>query len=282
MLVAAGLMMLGKADTLVMERFRGALTDAFVPILDVLSRPADAVSRAIDTVREWVLLREDNERLRHERDRLLRWQAVALRLEAENAELRRLLQFVPEPEARYVTGRVVADASGTFAHSLVLNAGAADGIVKGDAVVTGEGLVGRVVGVAHRSARVLLITDLNSRIPVAVSTARTRAILAGTNTRRPELVHVESEATILPGDRVVTSGDAGALPPGLPVGVVAAVADGHITVAPYMDRHRLEYVRVVDYGLRERGVGRSGGETAVDGTAAPAAAGGVAPRSAAP
>lgn len=248
-LAAIGLMVLGKADTVLMERIRVTLADSVAPILDTMARPADAIADVVRGAERWINLHEENARLRAEHDRLFQWQAVALRLEEENRMLRQLLNFTPGPQARSVSARVIADSGGAFARSMLLYGGAADGIGKGDAVLTGEGLVGRIVSVARRSARTLLITDLNSRVPVVISPNRTRAILAGNNTKRPHLVHVTAEAPVARGDRVVTSGDAAAFPPGLPIGVVAAVSEDGIEVQPYAELSRLEVVRVVDFGL---------------------------------
>ncbi len=180
---------------------------------------------------------------------MLQWQAAALRLEAENKNLRDLLNYVPGPEPSFITARVIADTGGAFAHSLILNAGVRDGVAKGQAAMTGDGLVGRVAGAGSRSARILLITDLNSRIPVLVGTERIRAILAGNNSDRPRLIHLLSGETVSADDRIVTSGHGGAFPFGLPVGVVASVSDGGIGVEPYVERNRLEYVRLLDFGL---------------------------------
>jgi rod shape-determining protein MreC len=246
---AIGMMILGKVDQLVMDGIRANVTDAVAPILDVVSRPIESVGRAVDRMREMTRLQEENARLRQNEARLLQWQAAARRLEAENKMLRDLLRFVPGAEPSFITARVIADTGGAFAHSLILNAGARDGVAKGQAAVTGEGLVGRVDSVGNHSARILLITDLNSRIPVLVGASRTRAILAGNNTNQPRLVHLPSGETVAAGDRIVTSGHGGAFPPGLPVGMVAAVNENRIVVTPLADRSRLEYVRILDFGL---------------------------------
>ena len=248
-LTAIVLLILGKADEPAMERFRGTLNDTVAPALNAMTSPIETLTGTIGGLRDWAMLHEDNARLRAERERMLKWQAVALRLEAENEALRKLLNLVPEPEAEYVTARIVADSGGTFAHSRLLNGGAEQNIGIGDAVVTSEGLAGRIVGVARQSSRLLLITDLNSRIPVAVAPGGVHAILAGDNTEFPRLVHTGPDVPIAPGDRVVTSGDGSALPPGLPVGVVASTADGRITVKPFVDQSRLTYVQVADFGL---------------------------------
>lgn len=250
LIVAAfALMLLGKIDTVLVERVRTHATDALAPIMDVASRPVDAVRDGVEEANALLDIRGENARLREQNAQLLRWQAAARKLEAENRELRALMNVKDERAASYITARVIADTGGTFAHSLLLNAGSSDGIRKGQAVMTGEGLVGRVQETGARSARLLLLTDLNSRIPVLVEPSRVRAVLAGTNTERPRLIHLPPGAVVSPGERVVTSGHAGAFPPGVPVGAIATVSDGAIGVQPFVNRARLEYVSILDYGL---------------------------------
>ena len=246
---AVGLMIMGKADFILMDNLRAHVTDAVAPILAAASRPADSVAKAVDQVRELAALRQENDRLRQNQARLLQWQAAARRLEAENRNLRDLLNFVPGAEPSFITARVIADTGGAFVHSLIINAGGRDGVTKGQAAMTGHGLAGRVAGVGSRSARILLITDLNSRIPVLVGQNRTRAILAGNNSDTSKLIHIPSGETVSPGDRVVTSGHGGALPPELPIGMVTLVNDTGIGVQPFVQRNRLEYIRLLDFGL---------------------------------
>ncbi len=242
------LMLIGKADTVLVERARSAVTDAVTPILRVMSEPASMIAQTIRNVRELASIREQNAELRESNDRLLQWQALAQRLEAENKSLRSLLALVPEPGAQFVTARVVGDVGGAFAQSVIITAGLSSGVKKGQVVMTGEGLVGRVTQAGNASSRVLLITDINSRIPVLVGEAGNRAILAGDNDARPKLLYLNQNAAA-PGDKVVTSGDAEAFPPGIPIGQVAEVGDGNVAVELFVARDKLQYVRVADYGL---------------------------------
>jgi rod shape-determining protein MreC len=250
-LVAAsvGLMVLGKAETPLVERTRTAVTDAFVPILDALSRPVATAAEFSDRVSAMFDLYEENRRLREENDRLLRWQTAARNLEAENRSLREMSKLVPDVSSSFVSARVVADAGGAFVRSVLVIAGGHDGVAKGQTAITGDGLVGRVGEVGNRAARILLLTDLNSQVPVLIESSRERAILAGDNSDRPRLLHLASNARPVVGDRVVTSGHGGVFPPGLPVGVVAAVGEGGVRVKPYVEFHRLDHVRLIDYGL---------------------------------
>lgn len=246
---AGGLMLLGKADIVLVERVSLRINDAAMPLLELLSRPAGAVAGGLARIATWTNLADENARLREDRDRLMRWQAVAQRLEAENAQLRRLINLAPEPEASFVSARVLADPSGAFAHSLLLNAGSFAGIEKDQLVLTGEGLAGRIIGVSQRASRMLLITDVGSRIPVVVGSSRARAVLAGDNTGRPRLIHVVAGESIVPGDQVATSGIAGVFPPGLPIGTVETADNVGFRVKLNVERSRLEYVRVVDFGI---------------------------------
>ncbi len=245
---AFSLMLLSKADVAVIERARSAVDDAVAPLLDALSRPVATVNGIIDYAEELSDLRAENERLRVENDRLLSWQARAMELEAENKRLSALLNFAPDPVARSVTARVIGDQGGAFARSLLLSAGGDQGIDKGQAAMTGEGLAGRVVGAGERSARVLLLTDINSRIPVLVGEQRHRAMLAGNNSPEPKLLYLDPDVSLAAGDYVVTSGDGGAFPSGLPIGRVAATRQGTTAVRPFIDWDQLEVLRLVDYG----------------------------------
>jgi rod shape-determining protein MreC len=246
---ALGILLLGKADPLVFQRARTTVTDITAPVLDALSRPAVTVSHVIEEARELARLREENIILRAENERLLKWQNAARTLLAENKQLQELLGFSPAQDARSVTARVIGDSGGAFVRSVLVNAGARDGVRKGNAALSGKGLLGRVAEVGERSARVLLINDLNSRIPVVIERSRERAILAGDNSVTPRLLYLPITTTVQVGDRVVTSGHGGAFPVGLPVGVVTSIADDGVRVLPFADATNIEYVRLMDYGL---------------------------------
>jgi len=243
------LMLVGKADTVLVERARDAVTDAVAPVLRVMSEPAAVVADFVNNLRELAAIREENAALREANAQLLQWQAAAQKLESENKSLRSLQVLVPEPSASFVTARVIADTGGAFAQSILITAGQSAGVKKGQVVLTGEGLVGRVMQAGAYSARVLLITDINSRIPVLVGEAGNRAILAGDNSLRPRLLFLSNKSAAAPGDKIVTSGDAEAFPPGLPIGQVSRVDEGSVEVEPFVVRDRIQHVRVADYGL---------------------------------
>lgn len=250
LLLLASAVMVGfsRADLSKAERLRTVVADAFVPLLDALSRPAATVHDAIDELHELAAIKAENMRLRDENVRLQHWQQVARELDTENRGLKDLLKFIAPGEPRTVAARVVSDSSTAYVRSVLVNAGSNDGVRKGQAVVDGNGLVGRVTEVGQRAARVLLVTDINSRIPILLEATRHTSILSGDNSDRPKLRFLPVEAEVAPGDRIVTSGHGGVFPAGIAVGVVAAVGAGEVRVQPLVNFDRLEFVRILDYG----------------------------------
>ena len=244
-----GLMLLGKADTLLAEHARMALADALAPIYAVLAQPLGAVrDRLLNATRLWDISAE-NTRLRAENEQLWRWQSIALALDAENQRLKANLNWIPDNPPSFVTARVVADAGGVYARAVLLSVGPNHAIRRGEIALDERGLVGRVTEVGTRTARVLLLTDLNSRVPVILENSHAHAILTGTNGPRPRLIYWAEGSAPQEGEQVVTSSEAGAFPPDLPVGTVHFTAAKVPEVIPAAMLDRLEIVRVFDYGL---------------------------------
>jgi rod shape-determining protein MreC len=248
-LASAVLIVLGKADTALFEGVRAPFIDAAEPVLEFFSRPAATLDTAAQHVWSAVALYQENQRLKEENQRLLHWQHAARTLQSENQRLKKLLNLAPDPPASFVSAKVIANAGGSYVRSVLINAGAVDGIARGQAGLAGEGLAGRVAEIGERTARILLLTDLNSRVPVLLVGSRERAVLAGDNSERPRLLYLPPRTEVEVGERVVTSGHGGIFPPNLPVGIVAAVEDGIVRIEPYVELSRLDYLRIVDYGL---------------------------------
>src|SRR5215472_3969588 len=199
---AFGLMLLGKADALLAERARMALADALVPIYAALAAPLAHVREILVGATDLWDLQGENARLRDENEHLRRWQSIALALDAENQRLKANLRWIPDPAPSYITARVVADAGGVYAKAVLLSVGPYHGVRKGEIALDERGLVGRVTEVGARTARVLLITDLNSRIPVVMENTRGHAILVGSNGPRPRLVYWPEGTMPQEGERI--------------------------------------------------------------------------------
>ena len=238
---------MNRAGSPAVLQLRTHLTDAITPVLAVVSSPLDVVRGATAWVSELVALREENIRLKNENVQLLQWQAAAREMESENQALRAMLNVVPMQKRSYITARIVSDLGGPYMHAALINGGQSTGIKVDQAVVTEVGLLGRVIEAGDTSARVLLLTDINSRVPVIAEQSREKSIMVGASGALPELSYLAANSEIAVGERVVTSGDGGVFPPGVPVGVVASVDGGVVKVQPFADPSKASFVSAVDY-----------------------------------
>jgi rod shape-determining protein MreC len=250
MILAGALMSVHLLARPSLDRLQQSVFDIASPLIDLAQKPLDALETRIAAIGAWASIRDDNDALRAENEKLKEWYQAALMLQSENKALRDLLNVERDDAQSFVTTRVLADGSSTYAKSLVIEGGRDSGILKGQGVVSHEGLLGRIIETGSRTARVLLLQDINSRIPVLVEGSNERAILAGTNGAMPVLDHLASNHHVVPGQRVITSGLGGLFPFGIPVGETVANNDGSVGVQLYAAPERSQHVQVVDYGIK--------------------------------
>ncbi len=250
LVVGAGLVLLAiflvwRIDNARVEQLRISIVDRLVPSFEWTLKPLAATTRLVADFRSYARVYEQNAELRRELQRMQGWREAALQLEQKNAQLLALNNVRLNPRLSFVTAEVMSDSGSPFRQSVMINVGRADGLADGSAVVDGLGLVGRLAGVGERSARVMLISDSSSRVPVIVHPSGQRAILAGDDRLAPVIEFLDQPDEISPGDRVVTSGDGGLFPPEVLVGQVIAGPDGRLRARPAADYRRLEFVRVI-------------------------------------
>jgi rod shape-determining protein MreC len=245
-IIAVIIVLLGKAEASIFDHARARLSDWAAPVLESVRAPLAGFEHWVDSIGTIFTVYQENLRLKQENSELHRWQNVALSLERRMGRYELLLNAVPNPELPSVTARVIGLSSHPFVKTMILNAGAQDGVAAGQAVVDDRGLIGRIYLAGERTAWVILLTDLNSRIPVVIEPSHHRAIMAGDNTPAPNLEIDERGGPVKMGDRVISSGDGGQLPPGLPVGVVVGAGD-ELRVALFSDADAADFVHVVDY-----------------------------------
>jgi rod shape-determining protein MreC len=245
-LAAITLIVMGRVDPAMVDRVRSETADFVAPILIVIQQPLASARDTLAISQGLFDLAQENARLREENGNLKKWQSTALALEAQSQVLRNMLNVPNTAPPILRTEPIIAEPGGLYVRSVLIGGGTHDGLGKGQAAMSGAGLVGRITEIGAWSARVLLITDLNSRIPVILEGTRTHAILAGDNTQHPYLMYLPKAATVSPGDRLVTAGHDGVFPTGLAVGRVASIENGEIRIEPIADLDRLEYVELVD------------------------------------
>ncbi len=194
----------------------------------------------------------ENLELKRENAELRRWQDVALSLENRVRRYEQLLNSVADASMPSITARVIGESNRPFVKTMILNAGTEHGVRKGQAVADDRGLIGRIYLTGERTSWVIRLTDLSSRVPVMIETSQRRAILSGDNTSTPVLDldlagGTATPGTAAPGDRVLSTGDGGLLPAGVPVGVV--VEDGNALRVSLFAASAGDYVRVLEYDV---------------------------------
>ncbi|MEM8555136.1 MAG: rod shape-determining protein MreC [Pseudomonadota bacterium] len=227
------------------EHARMAVIDSVVPRLAWMMAPVRAVSDMARDFQSYAQLYEQNQQLRRELQQMKAWKEAASQLEQKNAQLMDLNNLRLDPKLTHIGGVVLADSGSPFRQSVLVNIGSRDGVRDGWAAMDGIGLVGRISGVARNSARVVLLTDSNSSVPVLIEPSGQKALLKGDDTVAPSIAFLETVDLVQPGDRVVTSGAGGVLPPGLLVGHLAQTPDGRLRVRLAADYSRLRYLRVL-------------------------------------
>jgi rod shape-determining protein MreC len=215
------------------------------PVGEGLSTPLRWLGAAGDWIGDYVFAGTQNHALKAELARAHAWRDQALALSAENARYRALMGVRTDPPIPMVFGRTILDARGPFSNARLADVGADRGVVEGNPVLSEHGLVGRVVGVSANASRVLLLTDVESRVPVLLPRTNGRAILTGDGGPNPALAFLRTHEPPREGDRILTSGDGGVFPRGLPVGSAVRGSDGVWRVALDGDAAPIDFVQIL-------------------------------------
>jgi len=226
---------------------RQAVDTVAEPVGGVVAKPGEWTGDIVGFVRSYFFVAGENRRLKRELVVLQGRADEAIRLKDENDRLRAVLGVRTDPPIDMVTARVVTDARGPFANYRLANAGAKDGVEIGFPVLGERGLVGRIVGVTGGASKVLLLTDAASKTPVMLDRTNARAILTGDGGPNPKLEYLRGSQPLKDGDRVLTSGDGGVLPRGLPVGRAVKGLDGRWRVVLDADSTAVDWVRILKF-----------------------------------
>lgn len=211
--------------TLYLVKVRSFLSDIVSPLQQVVNWPVDVIDWIDSSITTHQHLLAENASLRVQQVLLNARLEKYISLQKENNQLRSLLDSSPKINtSKIMVAQVLAVASAPFIKQAVINRGSNDGIFIGQAVIDATGVVGQVVKVSHFTSRVMLLTDLQSSIPVEDVRTNMRGILSGTTSfDQLQLLHIPNTADVKAGDQLVSSGLGLRYPIGYPVGVVSSV-----------------------------------------------------------
>lgn len=245
-LLAVVLLIMARANSSIVTNVRMQLDGLVAPLMRLVNSPVRGAEAIVANKKSLFNAYEENKQLTAENDTLRHWQAVAEALKAENDNLRKLAQYRPSEDVTYVTAQVIAQSPDAYAGTLMIDAGAEQGLKSLQPVIDSYGLVGRVVDVGEHTARVLLLSDSSSRVPVITSVSRQHAILAGTGDELLRMTFIGGDSqTIALGEAVMTTAEGGLIPETIMIGNVFRRDANGLLVKPVRPLARAEYVRVM-------------------------------------
>jgi len=250
--LAVVLVLLGKAQSGLLDKARVHVTDMLVPVLQTVRGPVAGFGRWMGSVTEIFSVYQQNLKLKEENARLRQWRNVAIVLQGRVGRYQTLLHAVPDPQMNAVLARVIGRANRPFLQTMILDAGREHHALPGQAVVDARGMIGRIYLTGSRTSWVILLTDLNSRIPVTISASagnsgNIQAMMTGDNSAYPTLDMVSHTVMLHDGDQVTSSGDGGLLPSGLPIGTVVSDGSGGWRVALLADPGASQDVEILNF-----------------------------------
>jgi len=270
--LAIVVVLLGKAQGGLFDKARAHVTDMMAPVLEKVRAPVAGFDRWIGSIGEIFSVYEQNLKLKEENARLRQWRNVAIVLQGRVTRYQTLLHAVPDPQMNRVLARVIGRASRPFLQTMILDAGRDNHALPGQAVMDARGMIGRIYLTGQRTSWVILLTDLNSRIPVTIApssgnTGNVPAIMTGDNSSLPALNMVSHTVVLHAGDQVTSSGNGGLLPAGLPIGTVTSNGAGGCHRQPGC--RDFEFLQAAGSAARKRPAAGGGRRTEASGAAAP-------------
>jgi len=209
----------------------------------IISSPINGISYISNEVTNHFRLYKEHSELQKNYKNLKNSISKSEFLELENIQLRKLIDEQTSSSSNYTSSRVMLDKQSPYLNSFIINSGSNKGIKNGMAVLDGKNFIGRIVDVNYFSSRVLLVTDLNSKIPVITEPSGNHAILSGHNNRAITLDYLPEKNSISNGDKVYTSGKEGIFSPGIPIGEVK-IKLNEVNVSLFSELTQVTFVNI--------------------------------------
>ena len=249
-LISILLIFLETIDAKPLNRVRSFIKDVVYRSAVVASYPTKIFSGSYNLFQDHFTLYNNYKELKKENEELKSKNSKTDFLELENSQLRKLINEQVESKSNLVSGRVMLDEQSPYLNSFVINIGTNKAIKNGMAVLDGKNFIGRIVDVNFFSSRILLISDLNSKIPVITEPSGSHAILSGHGKNKPTLEFLPENHSIKNGDKIYTSGKEGIFSPGIAIGEVK-IEDSIMKVNLFSDLDQITFININLGDLKE-------------------------------
>lgn len=224
-----------------MKPVRSIVNDGIYRVSLLASSPSRFIPKATESVTNLLNIKSENEKLKKALEVYRQKELSVEYLSNQNKNLRKILESDDTLfKENIILSKVLIDKSSPYLKSIIINRGSKSGLLKGMPVLDKDFLIGRIVETNYLSSRVLLLTDLNSRIPVTFGEEGIQAILKGSGGSRPVLEYLPEGYVVEEGIKVFTSGKDRIFLPGSPIGITTV--EGKVKL--FSESSQLSFVKV--------------------------------------
>ena len=236
---------------IILKELKTKSVNAVFSITSILSSPVSLIKNGFINIYEIQNIYEENQKYKDMQllDSSSFKEMVTMKLKI--AQYEKLLNVSSDIEFDFKTSRIVGDFSNNFNGTLIINSGKNEDIRMDMPVLGSSGIIGRISNVSKNLSRVLLINNINSRIPVIISDDGFHGILIGQGRENPKVEFAENIEKISIGDIVATSGKGGIFPPFQMIGQVVGKKTNEIEIIVFEDVKSLSHVKILDYKLQQ-------------------------------
>jgi rod shape-determining protein MreC len=246
LLFLIGLIFFSKINPNYQLKFNNKIIDFISPTISSIGTFLNYIINIQGEVTEVLKIRDENIILKLDNE-VLNFKINQLKqLEQKNTELKELINFVGDNKINFITAKVAISSITPFFHNFIVLAGKIHGVKKGQPVVNYQGLIGRIAEVGENSSRILLITDISSKIPAITENSHERTIIAGNNFDSLEALYLSSENKVKVGELILTTNDGKFFPEGLPIGYITSKKEHVVIIKPVVDVTKLNYVIIIN------------------------------------
>lgn len=189
-------------------------------------------------------LARENIELQLEVARLRSLQSDIYLIQSENKELKKLLSVIEEEQYNYVSAKLLSVSLNSFSKTALVSAGARHGVAVDQIVTNGEELVGRIIQVSDNYSKIILVNDVNSRIPITTTSSKEKGIMSGYG-NGSKILYLPKNHLVQKGEKVITSGYGNIYPYGITVGYVNKANSENVLVKPTVDLSKTKFVSIL-------------------------------------
>ena len=223
-------------------------------IISSLYSPINTINNSVNNFYNIMNVYNLNKKLTSEYDNYSKLENDLIILKMKNSEYKNLLNISDDIEYNFVTSKIISRSNLSYTKSVILTSGKNDNITLGSPVIYENSLLGFISELGNTSSRLISITDGTVKIPSIIFEKNLNIIVSGNNDKYLEILNLNNFPNIKDGDKVFTSGDGNKFPENLFIGTIKTKKNGDFIVEPSLDINRLNYVYILNWSLKDRGI----------------------------